>query len=262
MSYVDKQDLREQVSQINDTNPMKRLIRNLVTRITRNQTVNLINIRHVFFEHFERFTDIDNMNRFIETINNYFSVLVPVERVISFPLFKEWVKNRNRKKYSDFTLSEEPHLREEMMGESKRQMTSAVASSPPPAMMRQESISDGVDPVWQEIMEAVFSTTQEGQTPASGEDIARAFYGKDRWRPPIGTSIRDKAKLERDMTLEMANRAKERRYAREGRPPPKPYKGFGKTRKRKKTKKRKYKKRRRKRTKRKRRMKRKKNKKK
>ena len=33
MSYVDKQDLREQVSQINDTNPMKRLIRNLVTRI-------------------------------------------------------------------------------------------------------------------------------------------------------------------------------------------------------------------------------------
>ena len=153
MSYVNKQALREQASKINNTNPMKMLIRNLVTRITRNQTVNLINIRHVFFEHFERFTDIDKMNLFIETINNYFSILVPVERVISFPLFKEWMEDRNRKEYSDFTLSEEPPLRERG-GETKRQMTSAMATSPPPAMMRQESISDGVDPVWQEIMEA------------------------------------------------------------------------------------------------------------
>lgn len=69
-----------------------------------------------------------------------------------------------------------------------------------------------------------------------------------------------KSELEREMTLAMANQAKAERYRREGRPPPKPYRG-GKTRKRKKMKRRKYKKRRKKQIKRKRRMKRKKQKK-
>jgi hypothetical protein len=238
---------------------MKMLIRNLVTtRITRNKTVNLINIRNVFFQHFDRFTDDNRKKFFIKTINDHFSELVPVERVISFALFDEWLEDRNRKEYSDFILSEEPPLRE-MGGETKRPMSSAMATIPPPAMMRQESISDGVDPVWTEIMSAVFPE-QEGPTPASGEDIASAFYGQNRWRPPIGTPMYRKDQLERQITLDMANLAKERRYNRQGRLPPKPYRG-GKTRKRKKMKRKKYKKRRRKRTKRKRRMKRKKTKK-
>ena len=166
------------------------------------------------------------------------------------------MKDRNRKEYSDFILSEEPPLRE-MGGESKRPMSSAMAISPPPAMMRQVSISDEVDPVWTEIMSAVFPK-QEGPTPASGEHIASAFYGQDRWRPQIGTPMYRKSRLEREMTLAMANQAKAERYRREGRPPPEPYRG-GKKRKRKKTRRKKYKKRRRKRTKRKRGKKRKKN---
>lgn len=258
MSYVDKEDLRGQVSKINNTNPMKRIIRNLVTQITRNKTVNLINIRNVFFQHLEVLNDIKKINNFIKTINTHFSILFPVETVISYPLYNEWMEDRNRKEYSDFILKEEPPLRE-MGGESKRSMSSAMATSPPPAMMRQESISDGVDPVWTEIMSAVFPE-QEGPTPASGEDIASAFYGQDRYRHPLNTPLWKQAKLEREMTLRLANLAKERRYARQSRPPPKPYRG-GKTRKRKKIKRKKYKKRRRKRTKRKRRMKRKKTKK-
>ena len=258
MAYVDKQDLRFRASKINNTNSMKMLIRNLVTRINRNPTVNLINIRNVFFQQLEILDNIEKRDNFIKTINAHFSILFPVETVISYPLYNEWMGDRNRKEYSDFILSEEPPLRE-MGGETKRPIPSAMATIPPPAMMRQESISDGVDPVWTEIMSAVFPE-QEGPTPASGEDIASVFYGQKRWRPPIGTPMYIKEQLERKKTLEMANLAKKRRYARQGKPPPKPYRG-GKTRKRKKMKRKKYKKRKRKRTKRKRRMKRKKTKK-
>ena len=246
MSYVNKEALRGQVSKINDTNPIKMLIRNLVTRINRNPTVNLINIRNVFFQHLEILDDIKKINNFIKTINTHFSILFPVEveNVISYPLYNEWMEDRNRKEYSDFILSEEPPLRE-IGGETKRPMSSAMAISPPPAMMRQESISDGVDPVWTEIMSAIFPE-QEGLTPASGEHIASAFYGQDRWRPQIGTPMYRKSKLEREMTLEMANLAKRKRYARLGRKPPIPYKGFRKTRKRKKTRRKKSTKKRRK----------------
>ena len=53
-------------------------------------------------------------------------------------------------------------------------------------------------------MSAVFPE-QEGLTPASGEHIASAFYGQDRWRPQIGTPMYRKSELEREMTLAMAN---------------------------------------------------------
>ena len=80
MSYVDNEALRGQVNKISDTNPMKMLIRNLVTRITRirgrKPTINLIEIRNVFFQHLELLNDIKKINNFIKTINTHLCTII------------------------------------------------------------------------------------------------------------------------------------------------------------------------------------------
>lgn len=258
MSYVNKEAIREQVNRISDTNPMKFLIRNLVTRITRirerKPTVNLIEIRNVFFDHLQNIKDDKAKTEFfIETINKHFSEIVPADMVISIELFEEWkeIKQKRREGYSDFILSEEPPLRE-MGGETKRPMSSAMAISHPP-LMRQASISDGNDP-WEDIFSRIFTTDQVGET--GGENVTALLNRKHQ----LGTPLYQQRDFYQQNVIDAGNLAALKRYEREGRKPRKPYRRGGKTRKRKKTRRRKYKKRRRKRTKRKRRIKRKKNK--
>ena len=99
-----KELLRNAANSIDNNNSMKFLIRNLVTRINRENNVNLITVRKIFFNHMEYMKRKD-INKFINTVNRYLIGIFPVDDIINFGLFSEWLSNRNTESYSDYRVT-------------------------------------------------------------------------------------------------------------------------------------------------------------
>ena len=217
-----KELLRNAANSIDNNNSMKFLIRNLVTRINRENNVNLITVRKIFFNHMEYMKRKD-INKFINTVNRYLLGIFPVDDIINFGLFSEWLSNRNTESYSDYRVT--PLSQSEL--ESKQ--TNSLRQMNRTPLLRQKSISEEEDPVWEEILQSIFETDVAGKTKSG---VASMLVGPERMRPPEGTPLRDQGRIWHEIYTSAANEAKKARYRRD-KPGVKPslYRGGRKTRK-------------------------------
>ena len=223
-----KELLRNGANSIDNNNSMKFLIRNLVTRINRENNVNLITVRKIFFNHMENMKQ-KNINKFINTVNKYFHGIFPVDNIINFGLFAEWLSNRNIENYSDYRVMP---LRHQPNMESKQ--TNSLKQMNRTPLLREKSISEEKDPVWEEILQSIFQTDVAGPTKNGVADI---LVGPERMRPPEGTPLRDQSRIWNKIYTSAANKAKKERYRRD-KPGIEPtlYRGGKKTKRRKKNK--------------------------